>query len=66
MAHRNAASVLPEPVGAMTSVWSPPAMAAHASACAAVGAANVPVNHSRVSVLNCAMGSAVFFGLRAI
>ena len=32
MAHRNAASVLPEPVGAMTSVLSPSAMAAHACA----------------------------------
>ena len=52
MAHRNAASVLPEPVGAMTSVLSPSAMADHASACAAVGAAKVPVNHSRVSALN--------------
>ena len=51
MAHRNAASVLPEPVGAMTSVLSPSAMADHASACAAVGAAKVPVNHSRVSAL---------------
>ena len=30
MAHRNAASVLPDPVGAMTSVLSPSAMAAHA------------------------------------
>ena len=37
MAHRNAASVLPEPVGAMTSVLSPSAMADQASACAAVG-----------------------------
>ena len=52
MAHRNAASVLPEPVGAITSVLSPSAMADHASACAAVGAAKVPVNHSRVSALN--------------
>ena len=51
MAHRNAASVLPDPVGAMTSVLSPSAMADHASACAAVGAAKVPVNHSRVSAL---------------
>ena len=52
MAHRNAASVLPEPVGAMTSVLSPSAMADHACACAGVGSANVPVNHSRVSALN--------------
>ena len=57
MAHRNAASVLPDPVGAMTRVFSPSAMAYHASACAAVGAAKVPVNHSRVSGLKRASGS---------
>ena len=51
MAHRNAASVLPDPVGAMTSVLSPSAMAFQAWACAGVGAAKVPVNHSRVSGL---------------
>ena len=56
-AHRNAASVLPEPVGAMTSVLSPSAMADQASACAVVGAAKVPVNHSRVSALNRPSGS---------
>ncbi len=56
MAHRNAASVLPEPVGAMTSVLSPSAMADHAWACAGVGSANVPVNQSRVSALNRARG----------
>ena len=57
MAHRNAASVLPDPVGATTSVLLPSAMADHASACAAVGAAKVPVNHSRVSALKRASGS---------
>ena len=46
IAHRNAASVLPDPVGAMTSVLSPSAMADQACACASVGAAKVPVNHS--------------------
>ena len=56
MAQRNAASVLPEPVGATTRVLSPLAMAAHASVWAAVGAANVPVNHSRVSSLKRASG----------
>ena len=50
-AQRNAASVLPDPVGATTSVLSPAAMASHASACAGVGAAKVPVNHSRVGAL---------------
>ena len=46
IAHRNAASVLPEPVGAMTSVLSPSAIAVQACACAGVGAAKVPANHS--------------------
>ena len=56
-AHRNAASVLPDPVGAMTRVLSPPAMEAHAPTCAAVGSVNAPVNHSLASVLNPASGS---------
>lgn len=51
-AHRNAARVFPDPVGAMTSVLSPSAMAAQALAWAAVGAAKVLVNQSRVSALN--------------
>jgi len=42
----------------MTSVLSPPAMEAHAPVCAAVGSVNAPVNHSRVSALNPASGSA--------
>ena len=58
IAHRKAASVLPEPVGAMTSVLSPSAIAAHAWAWAGVGSAKVPANHSRVSALNRARGSA--------
>ena len=57
MAHRNAASVLPEPVGAMTSVLWPSAIADQASACAGVGAANVPANQSRVTTLNRASAS---------
>ncbi len=57
MAHRKAASVFPDPVGATTSVLLPSAMADHASACAAVGAAKVPVNHSRVSALKRPSGS---------
>lgn len=47
-----AARVFPDPVGAMTSVLSPSAMAAQALAWAAVGAAKVLVNQSRVSALN--------------
>ncbi len=51
-AHRNAARVLPEPVGAMTSVLLPSAMACQAAACAVVGAEKVLPNHSRVIALN--------------
>ena len=52
IAHRNAASVLPEPVGAMTSVSSPLPIARHACACAWVGTAKAPSNHARVAVEN--------------
>ena len=56
-AHRNAASVLPDPVGAITRVFSPPSIDDHAPACAGVGSVNAPVNHSRVSALNPARAS---------
>ena len=59
IAHRNAASVFPDPVGAMTRVLSPSAMAFHACAWAGVGSWNVPVNHSRVSALKRDSGSVV-------
>ena len=48
-AHRNAASVLPEPVGATTSACRPACAAAHAPSCAGVGAAKAPRNQSRVA-----------------
>ena len=57
IAQRNAASVLPDPVGATTSVLSPSAMADQACAWASVGTAKVPENHSLVSALNRASGS---------
>ncbi len=57
MAHRNAASVLPEPVGAITSAFSPRAMASHARACTAVGAPNVSANHVRTGSENDAIAS---------
>ena len=41
--HRNAASVLPEPVGAEMSTCSPPAMAGHACSWAGVGRSNAAV-----------------------
>ena len=44
MAARNAASVLPEPVGAAISTWRPAWIAGHAFACAGVGAAKVRLN----------------------
>lgn len=49
---RNAAKVLPDPVGATTSAWSPSAMAAQAPSCAAVGASNDSLNHCAVAALN--------------
>src|SRR3954454_6302783 len=44
---RNAASVLPLPVGAEMSTCSPPAMAGHASAWAGVGPSKARSNQSR-------------------
>lgn len=48
-AARNAASVLPEPVGATTSTSEPSPMACQAPSCAAVGALKAPVNQLRVA-----------------
>src|SRR6186997_231014 len=48
-AQRNAESVLPEPVGATTRVWSPVLMASQAPTCAVVGSAKLPLNQSRVA-----------------
>ena len=53
IAHRNAASVLPDPVGRQIRTCSPEAIAGQAWACAGVGAVNAPANHSRVRVLKC-------------
>src|SRR5215472_8848948 len=55
----NAASVLPEPVGAMTSVSSPLPMARQAPAWACVGSANAPSNQARVAGENASSASAV-------
>ena len=49
MAHRKAASVLPEPVGAAISTSRPALMAGQASACAGVGAAKLWSNHARTA-----------------
>ena len=48
-AQRNAASVLPEPVGATTSVSSPREIASHAAVWATVGSANASRNHVEAS-----------------
>src|SRR5262245_25440921 len=46
MPHRKAASVLPDPVGARMSVWSPAAIAGHPSDWAAVGAGKLVENQA--------------------
>ena len=61
MAHKNAASVLPEPVGATTSVSSPLPIACHAPAWAGVGSANAPSNQARVAGENPSSGLPVIW-----
>ena len=56
MAHKNAARVLPDPVGAMTRVCLPWPIALQASACADVGSAKAAVNQALVAALNSASG----------
>ncbi len=56
-AHRNAASVLPDPVGADSSTCSPRAIAGHACAWAGVGAAKAASNHSRTCGLKLESGT---------
>ena len=57
MPHRNADSVLPEPVGARISVCSPPAMAGQPWACAAVASGNEVLNQARTAGENSSSGS---------
>ena len=52
MAARNAASVLPDPVGAAISVCSPRAMAGQAAACAGVGSPKVLANQRATAIYN--------------
>src|SRR6478736_8178868 len=49
IAQRKADRVLPEPVGATTTVWWPELIASHAPACAVVGALKLLRNHSAVA-----------------
>ena len=58
-AQRNAARVLPLPVGAWMSVCLPAAMAAQPPCCASVGRSNVLWNHSRTGALKRSSGSSV-------
>ena len=57
IAARNAASVLPEPVGARRSVESPARIGGQPFACARVGAANDPENQRRTGSRKAASGS---------
>src|ERR1035437_1990151 len=59
IAHRNAASVLPEPVGAEIRTCSPEAIAGPACSCVPVGGADAPWNHSRVRGLKAVSGIAL-------
>jgi len=52
MADRNAAKVLPDPVGAATNTCSPAASAGHARICASVGASKVRENHAATAGWN--------------
>ncbi len=63
-AARNAASVLPEPVGAMASTFSPSWMASQASACTGVGASNSERNHDRTAAVKRPMGAGDPSGVR--
>ena len=58
MAHRKAARVLPVPVGAHTSVWSPAAMAGQPSTWGGVGSENADANQARVGSEKAASGPA--------
>ena len=53
MQTRNAASVLPDPVGAAINVWRPAAISCHPAACGSVGpAGNRPSNQARTAGWN--------------
>src|SRR5271169_1671634 len=52
MADRNAANVLPDPVGAATKTCSPAASAGQARTCASVGASKVRENHAATAGWN--------------
>ncbi len=57
MPHRNAESVLPEPVGARISVWAPLAMAGQPFVWGGVASGNEVLNQARTAGENGARGS---------
>ena len=59
IAHKNAERVLPVPVGARISVWSPLAIAGQPCSCGGVGSAKVAVNQSRTGGENRCDGSTI-------
>src|SRR5881628_599118 len=54
---RNAASVLPDPVGALMRTCSPVAIAGQACSCTGVGASKARSNHSRTAGVNTESGT---------
>src|SRR6266446_3688359 len=62
IAARNAASVLPDPVGASSSVWSPAAMAGQPWAWAPVGAWKLASNQARVGAPKPSSGDSAITG----
>src|SRR4051812_11648512 len=57
MPQRNAARVLPDPVGARISVWSPAAIGGQPWSWASVGAAKLDSNHARTGAENRSSGT---------
>lgn len=57
MEARNAASVLPLPVGAQISVWDPATIAGHPCTCGAVGSGKDAPNQARTAGENAASTS---------
>ena len=64
-AHKKAARVLPEPVGATIRAWLPAEISVHACSCTAVGAANTSSNQPRTCGLNNAKADSVMLAIIA-
>src|SRR6185295_18551797 len=61
---RNAAKVLPEPVGAAISACRPERIAGHAATCAGVGAAKAPANQAATAGWNARSASGMRLSCR--